>query len=79
MIDINYHFGGAVARAKMAAVEAGASREHPARPVPIDPAVAALLDHIAEDLAREYVRLIENAAHEGDAHASTSGDRREAQ
>jgi len=25
--------------------------------------VAALLDHIAEDLAREYVRLMERAAH----------------
>jgi hypothetical protein len=26
------------------------------------PAVTALLDHIAEDLAREYVRLMEGAA-----------------
>jgi len=67
-----------VARAKMAAVEAGASREETARPAPIDPGVAALLDHIAEDLAREYVRLMENAAHEGDAGASASRDRREA-
>ena len=28
----------------------------------LDPAVTALLDHIAEDLAREYVRLMEPAA-----------------
>jgi len=28
----------------------------------LDPAVTALLDHIAEDLAREYVRLMEHAA-----------------
>jgi hypothetical protein len=40
--------------------------------------VAALLDHIAEDLAREYVRLMENAALEGDEDATTSRDRREA-
>lgn len=65
-------------RAKMAAGEAGASREQPARPASIDPAVAALLDHIAEDLAREYVRLMEDAAHEGDADTSKSRDRWEA-
>ncbi len=40
----------------MAAAEVSTSRERPARPASIDPAVAALLDHIAEDLAREYVR-----------------------
>ena len=45
------------------AVEAAAER--PGRPASIDPAVAALLDHIAEDLAREYVRLMEHAAQEG--------------
>ena len=27
-----------------------------------NPAVAALLDHLAEELAREYVRLMEQAA-----------------
>jgi hypothetical protein len=78
MIDSDYHFGDTVARGKMAAVEAGASREEPSRPAPIDPAMAALLDHIAEDLAREYVRLMESAAHEGDADGPTSRDRREA-
>lgn len=77
MIDGNYHFGVAVARRKLAAVEWEASRDEPVRPARIDPAVAALLEHIAEDLAREYVRLMENAAHEGDAHASTSRVRRE--
>jgi len=70
--------GEAVARSKTAAVEAGASREQPARPASIDPAVAALLDHIAEDLAREYVRLMEEAAREDDGEVSTSGDRRKA-
>jgi hypothetical protein len=78
MIDNDYHFGETVARSKTAAVEVGTSRERPVRPASSDPAVAALLDHIAEDLAREYVRLMENAAHEGDADASTSRDRREA-
>lgn len=67
-----------MARAKVSEVEAGASREQPARPASIDAAVAALLDHIAEDLAREHVRLMENAAHEGDTDASTSRDRQEA-
>ena len=67
-----------MARSKTAAVEAGASREQPARPASIDPAVAALLDHIAEDLAREYVRLMEHAAREDEAGESTSRDRREA-
>lgn len=27
-----------------------------------NPAITALLDHVAEELAREYVRLMENAA-----------------
>jgi len=31
---------------------------------PADAAVMALLDHLAEELAREYVRLMENAAHD---------------
>jgi len=78
MIDSDYHFGGAVARSKMAAAEVGEGPDRAGRPASIDPAVAALLDHIAEDLAREYVRLMENAAHEGNAIASTSRDRREA-
>jgi len=43
------------------------AEKQPGRPAPIDLAVAALLDHIAEDLAREYVRLMEQAAHHGDA------------
>ncbi len=29
-----------------------------------NPAVAALLDHLATELAREYVRLMEHTAHE---------------
>jgi len=65
-----------VARSKTAAVVAGTTRERPAQPAPIDPAVAALLDHIAEDLAREYVRLMESAAREDDADVSTSRDRK---
>jgi len=48
---------------RRAAVEIGAGEERLGPPSPIDPAVAALLDHIAEDLAREYVRLMERAAH----------------
>ena len=67
-----------MARSGTAEVEVGAIRERLGRPASIDPAVAALLDHIAEDLAREYVRLMEHAAQEDDAEASTSRGRREA-
>jgi hypothetical protein len=31
---------------------------------PADAAMTALLDHLAEELAREYVRLMEKAAHD---------------
>ena len=31
------------------------------------PAIAALLDHLAEELAREYIRLMEMAAEDEDA------------
>jgi hypothetical protein len=68
-----------MARSKTAAVEVRPNRERPGRSASLDPAVAALLDHIAEDLAREYVRLMESAAHEADeAGEPTSRDRREA-
>jgi hypothetical protein len=56
--------GGGVGRSKTAAVKVEAPEERPGRPTSIDPAVAALLDHIAEDMAREYVRLMERAAEE---------------
>jgi len=52
-----------VGRSKAMAVDA--AEERPDRPASIDPAVAALLGHIAEDLAREYVRLMEHAAQGG--------------
>lgn len=67
-----------MARSKTAAVEVGTSPERPGPSASIDPAVAALLDHIAEDLAREYVSLMEHAAREDDGAVSTSGNRREA-
>lgn len=67
-----------MARSKTAPVEVEAGRERSGRPASIAPAVAALLDHIAEDLAREYVRLMEHAAREDDVDVSTSRDRREA-
>lgn len=67
-----------MARSKTAAVEAGATPERPGRSAAIAPAVAALLDHIAEDLAREYVRLMDRAALEGDVDASTGRDPRKA-
>jgi hypothetical protein len=38
------------------------SEQDPAWNPAANPAVAALLDHLAEALAREYVRLIEPAA-----------------
>lgn len=60
MTDNNYHFGGAAGSAKATATQ---SRGRPEAERPsLDPAVTALLDHIAEDLAREYVRLMEHAA-----------------
>lgn len=65
-------------RSKSAAVDAEAGQERPARPASIDPAVAALLNHIAEELAREYVRLMEIAAHKDCAEASPSRDQTEA-
>lgn len=40
-----------------------------------NPAVAALLDHLAEELAREYIRLMEQAAH--DAHRAPTPSRQE--
>jgi hypothetical protein len=60
MIDIAYYFGGAVGSPKATARQSRGQpeTERPSR----DPAVTALLDHIAEDLAREYVRLMEHAA-----------------
>ena len=41
-----------------------ASEQDPAWTPAANPAVAALLDHLAEALAREYVRLMEQAAQE---------------
>jgi hypothetical protein len=60
MIDIDYHIGGAVGSAKATATQSR-GRSETERPS-LDPAVTALLDHIAEDLAREYVRLMERSA-----------------
>lgn len=40
-----------------------------------NPAVTALLDHVAGELAREYVRLMENAAKAGEAEAPQSAGR----
>jgi len=60
MIDTDYHWERVVGSSKVLAV---GRAERPPGPTPaIDPAAAALLDHIAEDLAREYVRLMEHAA-----------------
>ena len=44
----------------------------------IGPALTALLDHIAEDLAREYVRLMERAASDGGANARPDTTQKEA-
>ncbi len=63
MIDSDYHSETPVGRSQVRAADG--AEERPDRPASIDLAVAALLDHIAEDLAREYVRLMEHAAQEG--------------
>ncbi len=50
-----------LARAKIRPASTGGEPDSawsPAR----DPAMAGLLDHLAEELAREYVRLMEEAA-----------------
>ena len=65
-------------RPKTAALEAGASGERPDRLASVDPAVAALLDHIAEDLAREYVCLMEHAGQEGGADRLQRQEQQEA-
>jgi hypothetical protein len=44
-------------------------------PAPVDPALSALLDHVAEELAREYVRLMERAAQDVEVDVRTSVDR----
>lgn len=67
-----------MARSKTPVVEMAATRERRGQPALIDPAVTALLDHIAEDLAREYVRLMEHAAQEGAVDVPTSTHPREA-
>lgn len=41
-----------------------------------NPAVASLLDHLAEELAREYIRLMEAAAMDG-CNAKCHRDREE--
>ena len=60
MIDIDYHNGGTVGSAKATATQSR-GRFETERPS-LDPGVTALLDHIAEDLAREYVHLMDHAA-----------------
>jgi hypothetical protein len=53
----------AVARARVAS-ELLEPEPTPARNGVADAAVTELLDHSAEELAREYVRLMEKAAHD---------------
>jgi hypothetical protein len=56
----------------------GPAERPPRRSTSTDPAVAALLDHIAEDLAREYVRLMEQAAQEDGTKRPTQQEAQEA-
>jgi len=51
--------GGSKATARQSSGRPGTERPS------LDPALKALLDHIAEDLAREYVRLMEQNAGAG--------------
>lgn len=44
------------------AMTARSEQLHESQRAPLAPAVTALLDHIAEDLAREYAHLMESAA-----------------
>jgi len=41
-----------------------------------NPAVAALLDHLAEELAREYIRMMEHAAQEDERPPTPSRQER---
>jgi len=49
-----------------------ASEQDPAWTPAANPAVAALLDHLAEALAQEYVRLMEQATQEARLAATPS-------
>lgn len=60
-----------MARQNIEPAETGETRDQQGQHASIDPAMAALLDHIAEDLAGEYVRLMEKAAQSGRAPASS--------
>ena len=53
---------------------ARAEELHESQRAPLGPGVTALLDHIAEDLAREYVRLMERAAQVDNTERPPSAD-----
>ncbi len=62
MIDDTYHLEAPMAGDKTKARDAAGNRNLANESPAIDEAVAELLDHIAEELAQEYVRLMETAA-----------------
>jgi hypothetical protein len=51
-----------------------AEDNQPARAESLDPALCALLDHVAAELAQEYIRLMEAAASSEAAPAPTPTD-----
>ncbi len=62
-------------RSPVASLPPMESDPDPAGTPDANPAVAALLDHLAEELAREYVRLMEQAAQ--DTHAPSMSSAQE--
>ncbi len=54
----------AVARSRVVASRPPEPEQNSSWSPAANPAVTALLDHLAEELAQEYVRLMEHAAHE---------------
>jgi len=67
MIDTDYHFRQPM---KLTMIEARPASTAPGADSVSDPgansAIASLLDHLAEELALEYVRLMEEAARHHD-------------
>jgi hypothetical protein len=63
IIDTDYHSRSAMTRSKSKA-RGSPDALNPTWSFSTNPAVVDLLDHIAEELAREYVRLMKKAAQE---------------
>lgn len=71
MIDSHYHIIQTMPYVKSKAVPLPASEPEPTWSPAANPAVAELLDHLAQELAREYIQLMEEAAEDEGAADKT--------